>query len=418
MSMPGWKGSVINMSLTIADSEALRRAMKAAFDAGIPIAVAAGNDRKNTADVAPCKYTESSVCVASSDIDYKFSKMFNEDPAYGSNYGREVKMFASGSEISSASIEGDRKYSWKSGTSMASPCVAGAMAIFVSFEILNNNVNKVWDRLVKNQLVGIISDVPADPPTPNNLVNSGINSVLKHEHEPYYGALSIDHHANDEVKATEDELQQGPKDWEEDPDPGPDFKTIGVSNTNPNAVVVVTEQYIGPVETAGPNPDADEDVGFEGDISMDDALPPDTLQCAPTDTNGPKLSRGNIEGGINAWCDSLNQGTISQDDTRKEDVTHFGSSTPGTTLTALMFSANWVEDVVGDGCPERTRGTEPKHCKKAMYEVLDTCGGKVGMDDKAPRYGGSQQGDEQCVIWKIEIVDAGTQTRKRGQSMA
>ncbi|KPM37675.1 hypothetical protein AK830_g8908 [Neonectria ditissima] len=420
-TMPGWKGSVINMSLTTGDSEALRRAMKEAFDAGIPIAVAAGNNRQNTADVVPCKYTESSVCVASSDIDYKFSTIFNNNPKFGSNYGREVKMIAPGSEISSSYNTDDRKYAWLSGTSMASPVVAGAMAIFVSFENLDNDVNKVWDRLVKNQLVGIISDVPSDPPTANNFVNSGINSVLKNEHEPYYGALSIDHPPGDdsgsEVKAAEDEPQQGPTNWEENPDSGPGFETLGVSNSDPDAVVVVTEEYIGPVETEGPNPDADADVGFEGDISMDNSSPPaDKLQCAPTDSNGPKLSRGNIEGKINTWCDSLNLGTISQDDTRKEEVSSFGSSTPGTKLTDLIFSANWVKDVVGEGCPERTRGTEPKHCKKAMYEVLDSCGGKDGMDSGSPRYGGSQQGDEQCVIWKIEIEDVGTQT-KRGQIM-
>ncbi|KAF5027005.1 hypothetical protein F66182_880 [Fusarium sp. NRRL 66182] len=413
---PGWKGSVINMSLTTGDSEALRRAMKAAFDSGIPIAVAAGNAKRDTVNVVPCKYTESSVCVASSDIDYKFSTRF-------SNFGREVKMIAPGSEISSASIEGDGKYSWKSGTSMACPCVAGAMAIFVSFEILDSDVNKVWDRLVKNQLVGIISDVPSEPPTPNNFVNSGINSVLKHQYEPYYGALSIDHPPDADSADQSDQPQQGqgPKDWEEDPDPGPGFETVGVSNSDPNAVVVVTEVYTGPVETTGPDPDSEEDVGFEGeDISTGESTENehDTLQCAPTDTNGPKLSRGNIEGRINTWCDSLNQGVISQDDRRKEEVIPFGSSAPGTQLTDLVFSANWVQEVVGEGCPERTRGTEPKHCKKAMHEVLDSCGGKDGMESGSPRYGGSQQGDEQCVIWKIEIIDNGTQTRKRSQGRA
>lgn len=145
-------------------------------------------------------------------------------------------------------------------------------------------------------------------------------------------------------------------------------------------------------------------------VPRDDNDPDETLVCAPTDTNGPVLSRDNIKGGIDAWCDSLNQGTISQDDTRKEQVTSFGSSKAGTKLTDLVYSANWVKDVKGEGCPDRTRGTEPKHCKKAMMEVVDSCGGKDGMDGGSPRYGGSQQGDEQCVIWKIEIIDMGTQT--------
>jgi hypothetical protein len=144
-------------------------------------------------------------------------------------------------------------------------------------------------------------------------------------------------------------------------------------------------------------------------VPRDDTDESVTLECAQTDTNGPVLSRGNIEGAINKWCDSLNQDYISQDDTRKDKViATYGSSKPGSKITDLIFSANWVKDVKGEGCPDRTRGTEPKHCKKAMYDVLDSCGGKDGMDSGSPRYGGSQQGDEQCVIWKIEIIDKGT----------
>lgn len=384
--------------------------MKAAFDAGIPIAVAAGNEKEDTVNVVPCKYTESSVCVASSDIDYKFSTSF-------SNFGREVKMIAPGSEISSASIKSNKAYTWKSGTSMAAPCVAGAMAIYVSFEIIDSDVNKVYDRLVKNQLVGIISDVPSDPPTANNFVNSGINSVLKHQHEPYYGALSIDHPPG-EASTNSDESRQGPKDWEEDPDAGPGIKAVGVENSKPDAVVVVTEVYTAPVETVGPDPASADDVGYEGDdISINESPPPETLECAPTDTNGPVMAYKSLKSFANEWCDSLNRGIVNQNNLRQEQVKSFGSSTTGSKLTDLVFSAEWIEDVVGD-CPNRTRGTEPKHCKKAMLEILDKCGSKDGMEDGAPRYGGRQQGDEQCVIYKIEIVDKGVQTRKRGQSRA
>jgi hypothetical protein len=145
-------------------------------------------------------------------------------------------------------------------------------------------------------------------------------------------------------------------------------------------------------------------------VPRDENDPDETLMCAATDKNGPVLSRDNIKSDIDKWCDSLNGKTISQDDTRKEQVKSFGSSKAGSKLIDLVYSANWVKDVKGEGCPDRTRGTEPKHCKKAMMEVVDGCGGQDGMDGGSPRYGGSQQGDEQCVIWQIEIVDAGTQT--------
>jgi hypothetical protein len=121
------------------------------------------------------------------------------------------------------------------------------------------------------------------------------------------------------------------------------------------------------------------------------------------------MRRGNIEPAINKWCDSLNLDYVSPDDTRREEVVGtYGSSKPGSMIVDIVFSANWVKDVKGDGCPGRIRGTEPKLCKKAMYDVLDSCGGKDGMDEKSPRYGGSQQSDEQCVIYKIEINDVGT----------
>lgn len=69
------------------------------------------------------------------------------------------------------------------------------------------------------------------------------------------------------------------------------------------------------------------------------------------------------------------------------------------------------------GYPAGTRGTDPKQGKEAMYKVLDTCGGKDGMDSGAPRYGGRQQGDEQWLTWKINIVNVGTQTRRRGRGI-
>jgi hypothetical protein len=37
------------------------------------------------------------------------------------------------------------------------------------------------------------------------------------------------------------------------------------------------------------------------------------------------------------------------------------------------------------------------------------------MDDKAPRYGGSQQSNVQCVVYKIEIIVMGLQTRNRDE---
>ncbi|KAM0261755.1 hypothetical protein ACHAPA_009650 [Fusarium lateritium] len=131
--------------------------------------------------------------------------------------------------------------------------------------------------------------------------------------------------------------------------------------------------------------------------SQENEDPDETLECAVTNTNGPVLSRDNIKSDIDKWCDSLDGKIISQDDTHKENVKSFGSSKVGSKLTDLVYSDNWIKNVKGEGCPDRTRGTEPKHCKKAPMEVVAGCGIKDGMDGGSPRYGGSQQGDEQCA---------------------
>lgn len=253
--------------------------MERAYKSGIAIAAAAGNARKDTTNVYPCAYTKYSVCVGSSDIDYKHSRF--------SNHGREVKIYAPGSEIAAASNTDDYHTTFKSGTSMASPVVAGIMATFVSFETIDDNVNKVWDRLVKNQIVGILSGIQGK--SPNNFVNSGINSVLKHEHEPYFGAIPIGDHPSAEANAAPDGAvpgnplltildpqggepgdPKGPENWELDSDADPDIVIVGVASESPDAVVAVTEDFTAAMETEGPNPDAEEDVGFEGSIDFEE----------------------------------------------------------------------------------------------------------------------------------------------------
>ncbi|KAK7725232.1 hypothetical protein SLS63_008229 [Diaporthe eres] len=176
----GWRGSVINMSLRTRDTPVLRAATVAAFLAGIPISTSAGNKNILT-DQAPCKYTGSTVCVASSNETYQKS--------WFSNYGPNVFIIAPGSNITAASHEADNYVTTKSGTSMASPLVAGVMANFVSFEGLWDDVPEVWKRLRSNQLSNIIGGFPtgAGDQTTNAFLNNGINSPSKRSIDPYAG---------------------------------------------------------------------------------------------------------------------------------------------------------------------------------------------------------------------------------------
>lgn len=87
----------------------------------------------------------------------------------------------------STSNANDGKLVAKSGTSMASPVVAGIMATFIGYERINNNVNAVEWRLTKNAIPNILTGF--DSRTPNPLfANNGINNVNKEPLVPYYGA--------------------------------------------------------------------------------------------------------------------------------------------------------------------------------------------------------------------------------------
>jgi subtilisin family serine protease len=113
------KTQVINMSLTgYYDDEDLHDAIKAAHQAGIVIVAAAGND--STEVGYPARYPEV-VAVSAVEQDLSF--------AYYSNYGADVDFTAPGSFVFSTVPGG---YSWYSGTSMATPHVAGVAALMIS----------------------------------------------------------------------------------------------------------------------------------------------------------------------------------------------------------------------------------------------------------------------------------------------
>lgn len=124
------KANVINLSLGWngrADSPLMRDAVKTAQNAGIIVVAAAGNDSTD-ALVYPCQY-EGVVCVGSHDPDGRMSEF--------SNFGSGVDIAAPGFSILSTIDQDadpiyftDRQgYDFDSGTSFASPYVAGAVAI-------------------------------------------------------------------------------------------------------------------------------------------------------------------------------------------------------------------------------------------------------------------------------------------------
>jgi subtilisin family serine protease len=184
---PGFKGSIINMSLG-KDSKGpmpIRRIIDRLYFAGVPVVTAAGNARDAgvSADkIWPCNMN--TICVGA------ISQQYEQD--WYSNIGGNVTMLAPGTDILSLDRGGGA--SIRFGTSFATPLVSGVLAIFMGWENLGyeglDNPNLIRSRLDANLLRGILTDVDngADlGASQNNMVTSGINYPGKPDADPYNG---------------------------------------------------------------------------------------------------------------------------------------------------------------------------------------------------------------------------------------
>ncbi|GAA5864586.1 hypothetical protein JCM3774_005175 [Rhodotorula dairenensis] len=122
---PKHKGSVANMSLGGGKSQALDDAVDAAVDDGLHFAVAAGNDNRDACSYSPAA-AQGAITVGASTI--------GDERAYFSNYGKCVDIFAPGLNIRSIWNTGNRSVNSISGTSMASPHIAGLAAYLLGTE--------------------------------------------------------------------------------------------------------------------------------------------------------------------------------------------------------------------------------------------------------------------------------------------
>jgi len=130
--------ATVNMSLGGGKTSSLNNAVNQLVDAGITVVVAAGNDTTDACDYSP---------ASASKVITVGSTTRNDSRSNFSNYGSCLNIFAPGSGIKSAWVNGG--YLTISGTSMASPHICGVTALYLGE---NNNLSpiEVETKLLKS----------------------------------------------------------------------------------------------------------------------------------------------------------------------------------------------------------------------------------------------------------------------------
>lgn len=116
------KPAVTNMSLGGSASTAFDTAVNNSINAGITYVVAAGNSNRNACNTSPARVPNALTVGATARTDARASF---------SNYGRCLDLFAPGQDITSTWYTSTVATNTISGTSMASPHVAGAAALYL-----------------------------------------------------------------------------------------------------------------------------------------------------------------------------------------------------------------------------------------------------------------------------------------------
>jgi subtilisin family serine protease len=153
------KPAVANMSLGGGYSSTLNQATTNLANAGVFMAVAAGNESQNACNVSPASAANVFTTAASDSSDRRASF---------SNYGSCVEGYAPGVSITSAWHNGGLRTI--SGTSMASPHVAGVAALYKA-TYGDTASSTIVNDIIANSTANVISGNPTG--TPNRLLYKG-----------------------------------------------------------------------------------------------------------------------------------------------------------------------------------------------------------------------------------------------------
>jgi subtilisin family serine protease len=146
--------AVANLSLGGPANSSLDTAVQNLVEDGVTVAVAAGNNDADAVDYSPARVTTAITVAATDNTDTR---------AYFSNFGSRVDLFAPGVGITSAWLNGGANTI--SGTSMATPHVAGAAALVLSRDASSATLTpaQVEDALTAAATPGAVNDEAGAP---------------------------------------------------------------------------------------------------------------------------------------------------------------------------------------------------------------------------------------------------------------
>jgi subtilisin family serine protease len=152
--------AVANMSLGGGASSSLDSAVSNAIASGVTFAVAAGNSNANACNFSPARVSSAITVGSTTSSDARSSF---------SNFGTCVDIFAPGSSITSAWYTSNTATNTISGTSMASPHVAGVAALYLAVNT-GASPSTVRNAIVNTSTTGRLTGIGSG--SPNRLLYS------------------------------------------------------------------------------------------------------------------------------------------------------------------------------------------------------------------------------------------------------